>query len=397
MPRKRVKVSQLAIEANCPLDEAITLLQTASIAVRSKSDYVPKNKFTLARVALGLKRRGLDERTISSLVARTEFTEAGVRKLLLEAGVLKKNRLIRLTAAQYRRAELILGIRSVSSTTHPKKKVTEELRLDRMVVGDSKPPTREIIGREQNIQYLTSLDVEKIHYELVKDFAASRDPIDPPGVRSKPLLESAAGRPKTSLGLIDKYPTVPMAGAALTHAIVHNHPFHNGNKRTALVSLLVFVDKNGFLLDTTEDELYELLLQVASHNLRSNDNNQHIEGPDNEVLHIANWLMYHLRVIAKEERMRKWRELRKILEHYGCKLEVIQGNRVNITRGELRTQVSFRNWGADVEVNTIHKIRRDLELDEDHGYDSDIFYSRDTRIPGFINKYRRLIVKLAKV
>ena len=244
---------------------------------------------------------------------------------------------------------------------------------------------------------MTSFDIEKIHYELVKDFAVSRDPIDPPGVRSKPLLESAAGRPKTSLGMIDKYPTVPMAGAALTHAIVHNHPFHNGNKRTALVSLLVFVDKNGFLLDTTEDELYEFLLQVASHNLRANDNNQIVAGPDNEVLHIANWLIYRLRVIAKEERMRKWRELRKILEHYECSLAVIQGNRINIMRGELRTQVNFRNWGTDVEVNTIHKIRRDLELDEEHGYDSDIFYNRDAKIPGFINKYRQLIVKLAKV
>ena len=163
------------------------------------------------------------------------------------------------------------------------------------------------------------------------------------------------------------------------------------------MSLLVFVDKNGCLLDTTEAELYDLLLQVASHSLRSNDNNQHVEGPDNEVMHIAQWLMYRLRVIAKEERPRKWRELRKILEHYGCKREIIQGNKINIMRGELRTQVSFRNWGTDVEINTIHKIRKDLELDEEHGYDSDIFYNRDAKIPGFINKYRQLIVKLAKV
>ncbi len=373
------------------------MLQTAGIAVRLKSDFVPKNKFTLARSALGLRRRAFGQWTISSLATRTDSAEADVRKLLLEAGVLKKSRLIRLTATQYRRAELILGIRSVPKTTRPTRKTTGRLRPDPISIRDLEPPNREIIGREQNVQYLTAFDIEKIHYELVRDFAASRDPIYPPGVRSKPLLESAAGRPKTSLGMIDKYPTVPMAGAALTHAIVHNHPFHNGNKRTALVSLLVFVDKNGFLLDTTEIELYEFLLGVASHNLRSNDNNQHIEGPDNEVLHIANWLMYRLRVITKEERMRKWRELRKILEHYECNLEVIQGNRTNIMRGELRTQVSFRNWGADVEVNTIHKIRRDLELDEEHGYDSDIFYNRDAKIPGFINKYRQLIVKLAKV
>ena len=107
-------------------------------------------------------------------------------------------------------------------------------------------PRPTIIGKEQPIDYLTAGDIAKIHWVLVDDFSQSKDPIDPPGVRSQGLLESAAHRPRTALGTTDKYPTVAMAGAALLHSIVLNHAFHNGNKRTALVSTLVFTDRNGY-------------------------------------------------------------------------------------------------------------------------------------------------------
>src|SRR5258708_1626270 len=71
-----------------------------------------------------------------------------------------------------------------------------------------------------------------IHNQLVRDFAESGDPIDPPGIRDRgELLESALSRPQTSIGTTLKYPTIEMAAAALLHALVHNHPFHNGNKR----------------------------------------------------------------------------------------------------------------------------------------------------------------------
>ena len=56
-----------------------------------------------------------------------------------------------------------------------------------------------------------------------------------------------------------------MAGAALLHALVHNHPFHNGNKRTALVALVVFLDVHGYVLKASDHELYDYVLALASH------------------------------------------------------------------------------------------------------------------------------------
>ena len=204
----------------------------------------------------------------------------------------------------------------------------------------------------------------------------------------------------TALGLTDKYPTVAMAGAALLHSIVLDHAFHNGNKRTALVATLVFADRNGYRVAAEQEELYNLLLKVASGSLQ-----EHTEATsrdsDAEVLYIASWLRRHLRALQKQERSRKWNKFRQILTSYGCNSEVLPGNKINIVRGvdgvSLKTQVAYRSEGTEVEVNTIKKVRRDLKLDEEHGYPSDIFYRQETKIPSFINTYRTLLRRLANV
>ena len=411
MPRKRIRVRKLATEVGRSVEDVVAILRTVGIRVSSGDDQVPKSKLGLARSRLGLERREPDRRDIASLANRGGSTEIDVRKLLLEAGILKKLRHAKLASVPLlRHAEEVLGLRKAATQSTAEVAAGEvgledlprqEVEVPHRSAGDAednaKIPDRVIVGKVQDIQYLSPTDIEIIHYALVKDFKGSKDPIDPPGVRSRGLLESAASRPRTSLGKVDKYPTADMAGAALTHAIVHNHAFHNGNKRTALVALLVFLDKNGFWLHTTQDEMYDLLLQIAAHSLCYSDEDNDVEGPDAEVEYIAIWLSYRLQGVKRSERRRQWRQLKKILAHYDCTLEIVQGNRMNISRAPLRTQVAFRNWGTDVEIEVVRKVRKDLELDEEHGYDSDIFYNRDTKLPKFINDYRKLLGRLAKM
>ena len=413
MPRTKIRVTALASEAARSVDDVLAALRVAGILVHSADDYIPKSKSALARSTLRLDRRHKDQRSIASLARRAQFPESQVRQLLLDAGLLTKARLLRVSPKQLRDAEVLLGLRTppaqptlqrkLAATSAHSKELTSQstsdtkARLPIQTHDVHKAPDAVIVGKIQDIRHLSPADITQIHFALVRDFRSSKDPIDPPGVRSTSLLESAAGRPRTSLGKIYKYPTVHMASAALTHAVVHNHPFHNGNKRTALVSLLVFLDKNGFLLTTTQDELYDLLLQIASHRLRYDDEDCHLEGADAETVYIATWLYFRTREIEIRERRRQWRHLRKILQHYDCDLDVAQGNRINIARGQLKTQVAFRNWGTDVEIEVIRKVRTDLELDEKNGYDSDIFYNRDVKIPKFINDYRKLLSRLAKV
>jgi hypothetical protein len=95
---------------------------------------------------------------------------------------------------------------------------------------------------------------------------------------------------------------------------------------------------------------------------------------------IAVWIQATSRKVEHRERRIKWRALKTILHSFDCECDVLQGNRIRITRAELSTHVYYTDEGREVEPNTVHKIREDLMLDEQHGYDSAIFYNREDRI-----------------
>ena len=406
MSRAKTTVFQLAAEAGVSVENAVASLKTAGVGVTHPRDFVPRGRLAAARAAMGLLRKVPDFRNVSSLALRAGMPEEEARSRLVKAGVLAKRHLKRVAAGQMRQAEDALGLRRTETVVKEQPSTPAPVTIRESKSAKPKPaqkhrgPRPTIIGKEQQIDHLTPEDIENIHWVLVKDLSESKDPIDPPGVRSQDLLESAAHRPLTALGLTDKYPTVAMAGAALLHSIVLNHAFHNGNKRTALVSTLVFADRNGYRVAASEEELYDLLLKVASHGLQEHTKATS-QDSDAEVLYIARWLRGRLRALQKQERSRKWNKFRQILTNYGCDSDVIPGNKINIVRGVdgvlLKTQVAYRSEGTEIEINTVKKVRRDLMLDEEHGYPSDIFYRQETKIPSFINKYRTLLRRLAKV
>lgn len=339
MPRSNRRVFQLARLASLPVDETLLCLRSTGILVSKSNDLIPKERQDQAKAALGIPQEKGLAKYVDEL-SRTPKTEKPVRR---------------------RRAR-------------------------RPLVGH---PSPEMI-------YLSVSDVKRIHWYLVRDFAKSRDPIDPPGLRDQNLLSSALHRVYTSLDEERKYPTVPMAAAAYLHAIIGNHAFHNGNKRTALVSTLVFLDLNSFILQVEQDELFEYLVRIAGHEVV--DSTLPIASSDDEMWAIARWIHRNSHPISRQERPLKFHELQAILKEYGCSFEQPKrGNRINIFRHEYRTQVHRRNDGSDIDRNAIRKIRRDLHLMEDDGYDSTIFYNADSRIPDFIQKYRRTLDRLAKV
>ena len=98
------------------------------------------------------------------------------------------------------------------------------------------------------LAYLDLHHVRAIYGQLAEDYVQSADPIDFGERDQGRILESAVSRPKTSAYGELKYPTVETAAAALLHAMIQNHPFLDGNKRTAIVSFLVFLDRNSYIL-----------------------------------------------------------------------------------------------------------------------------------------------------
>ena len=79
--------------------------------------------------------------------------------------------------------------------------------------------------------------VEFIHDELVSRLWPGSDPIASGEYRNRKLLESATARPFHSAFGRDAYRTVFDKAAVLFHSLISNHPFYNGNKRTAALAL----------------------------------------------------------------------------------------------------------------------------------------------------------------
>ncbi len=92
-----------------------------------------------------------------------------------------------------------------------------------------------------------------------------------PAVRDYGLLESALARPQATAFGSDAYPSLDVKAAALLHSLARNHALIDGDKRLALAATIAFYGVNGRRLTLTNDEAYELIMDVAAGKLDSVD------------------------------------------------------------------------------------------------------------------------------
>lgn len=91
------------------------------------------------------------------------------------------------------------------------------------------------------------------------------------GVRDRGMLESALARPQQLLAYGGAEVDPPALAAAYAFGIARNHPFVDGNKRTAAVACELFLELNGWLLPAEDTELYPIFLALAAGELSEDD------------------------------------------------------------------------------------------------------------------------------
>lgn len=85
------------------------------------------------------------------------------------------------------------------------------------------------------------------------------------GLRDLGGLESAAARVQAQMFGVEAYADIFEKAAALLQSLVINHPFVDGNKRTAWLCTVVFLDVNGVeMLEVDQDEAYKLVVGTAA-------------------------------------------------------------------------------------------------------------------------------------
>lgn len=86
------------------------------------------------------------------------------------------------------------------------------------------------------------------------------------GIRDESLLESALAKP-LNVFAYEGNPHIFRLAASYAFGIARNHPFVDGNKRTALVVSLTFLDRNGWDITASKEDLYFTFLHLADGSL----------------------------------------------------------------------------------------------------------------------------------
>lgn len=112
---------------------------------------------------------------------------------------------------------------------------------------------------------LTKEQILMIHNELIRETGGSV------GLRDEGLLDSALNVPFQGFGDVDNFPSLQQKGARLGYGLICNHAFVDGNKRIGAHIMLLFLSLSGIELEYTQEELSDLILNVAAGKLQFED------------------------------------------------------------------------------------------------------------------------------
>ena len=112
-------------------------------------------------------------------------------------------------------------------------------------------------GRLGELRWVARLVVEATLVDLVREHGGLL------GLRDEHGLEAALARPRQRLAYTPEADVCELA-AVYGHGLAASHPFHDGNRRIAVVTMVVFLELNGAALAATEAEVVTLMLALAA-------------------------------------------------------------------------------------------------------------------------------------
>lgn len=120
------------------------------------------------------------------------------------------------------------------------------------------------------VKYLSLEEILRLHFQVIEDFGGSH------GVRDEGRVKSVVNAPKQIVFCHEQYPSLSEKAAVYLRNIIGDHPFSDGNKRTAVTMCAIFLARNGTDLNATPKELELFTMKVATEHL--------------EIVEIAGWL-----------------------------------------------------------------------------------------------------------
>lgn len=114
------------------------------------------------------------------------------------------------------------------------------------------------------MKYLSVSKIQYVAHSLAQEIMGWDEPIPDFNTRYPQKLEGCLGAIRQTFAKRDLYPTLNRKAAALFYFMVKDHPFQNGNKRIAIMTMIYFLHINGRWLKIDSKRLYNFSKWVAS-------------------------------------------------------------------------------------------------------------------------------------
>lgn len=230
---------------------------------------------------------------------------------------------------------------------------------------------------------VTVEDALKAHYLICEYFESTTGESSLYGLKNYNLLSSAIARQSVALGNKYKYDTPLKKAATVFYGLVKNHAFHDGNKRTALLTLLYFILKIGMTPTRHQREFEILTGRIAADEYEKYKNwKSFIKNSDKELLDlkiefIAKLLKSYTGKKDNSYKTLTYRELDTMLHPYGFYLEPCGSQEINLyykfkpvfgkEKTEKLYQVGFKGWTRQVFEKSfkciIAEVQKKIDID----------------------------------
>lgn len=256
-------------------------------------------------------------------------------------------------------------------------------------------------------------DVLRAHFLLVDYFFGEGEGVGGVGPKNLDMLHSAVSRQIVSYGGKQKWTDEFDLCATLFFGLIKNHPFHDCNKRTALLIALYYLQRTGKMPDAPQRDFENLTVRVAEGGLSKYPAFKRFSKLDDaDVLFVSNFLRRNTRVIDKHHYIISYNQLSGILTRYGFRLSHPSGNYIDVVKDVETTtgfifrqkqiitkrviKIGFPGWKTEVNMSTIKRIREATNLTTRDGVDSGAFFRAADSMEALISTYKGPLERLAR-
>lgn len=255
---------------------------------------------------------------------------------------------------------------------------------------------------------ISEMDVIRAHYLIADYFISEGDEVHY-GIKNYNLLASAVDRQFVGFCGVDKWTDHYHKMATLYYGLNKDHAFEDGNKRVALLALLLYLDRVNLTIVCPKKDFEELSVRVAANQLYLyRQFEKFTKNDDAEVRFIAWMIRKNTRQKDKRVYSITFAELDQRLRKYGFWLEYDKGvanvckykkdSIVDYLRVKKKVvkviQIGYPGAKRQVNIKALKEVLKATNLDEQHGVDSQVFFNGAIPEYKLIDEYRHPLRRL---